>query len=263
MKKQRRKSNLCPNCQTPLVSGENYCPQCGQENSNKDVSLKILISDFIEDYFTFDSKFFNSLRPLIFKPGEMTRHFLDGKRKRYIQPIRLFLFLSFIYFGLAYLGSGDWTSSIIIDGDEPNQEQTKLFYEALKRNVNVLVFFFTPFQALLVMLFFRSEKRNHYASYFVWTLHIFSLWLIIGILRLGIGLVFQEIESDTAYYAELVISFLLFIYLLRYAYLSLLRVFEKPYTWFRFILLIVLSSALFVLLALIWILFLARFYELI
>ena len=47
---------------------------------------------------TFDSKFLKSLKPLLFKPGFLTNEYIVGRRIRYIPPLRLYLFISLIFF---------------------------------------------------------------------------------------------------------------------------------------------------------------------
>jgi len=98
MSKERRKLAKCLNCGHSLRAKQNYCPQCGQENTDKRVSLKKLINDFIGDFFEFDSKFIRSILPLILKPGFLTNKYNSGMRVRYITPIRLYIFITIIYF---------------------------------------------------------------------------------------------------------------------------------------------------------------------
>lgn len=94
----------CPNC-GHSVSGMKYCPNCGQKNVSKKLSLSQLIKDFSSDYFTFDSKFFHSLIPLMFKPGFLTREYVEGRRSTYILPLRLYIFTTFIFFLVVAISS--------------------------------------------------------------------------------------------------------------------------------------------------------------
>lgn len=91
------KSKHCLNCHRE-INDSNYCPHCGQLNSDKKLTLRQILKEFLGDYFTFDSKFFRSLFPLIFKPGHLTREYLKGKRVSYIFPLRLYLFTTFLFF---------------------------------------------------------------------------------------------------------------------------------------------------------------------
>lgn len=93
-----RQSEVCLNCgeRTP----RKFCQECGQANDNFHVSAWKIVSDFVSEYFTLDRKFFGSILPLIFRPGYLTREFCAGRRLRYISPLRLFLFISLVYFFL-------------------------------------------------------------------------------------------------------------------------------------------------------------------
>ena len=62
------------------------------------LTFKYFIHEFLNNYFSFDSKFFNTLKPLITKPAFLSLEFIEGRRIRYINPIQLFVFISFLYF---------------------------------------------------------------------------------------------------------------------------------------------------------------------
>jgi len=97
-KRNKRKKTICFNCERKLKADDNFCFNCGQENHNKKAPIKLLIGDFVGDYLTIDSKFLVSVKELLFKPGVMTLAYTNGKRQQYIKPIRLYLFVSFIFF---------------------------------------------------------------------------------------------------------------------------------------------------------------------
>jgi hypothetical protein len=98
LKRKVRKTTHCLNCNHAFEHEENYCPSCGQFNSDTKVSFGVLLDDFAKDYFTFDSKLFRSLFPLLFKPGFLTKEYAKGRRMHYIPPLRMYLFVSFIFF---------------------------------------------------------------------------------------------------------------------------------------------------------------------
>ncbi|MBW4696898.1 MAG: DUF3667 domain-containing protein [Aphanocapsa lilacina HA4352-LM1] len=91
-----RRSPVCLNC-GELTPG-NYCIHCGQPNETYRVSTRKLVADFINDYFTVDLKFPKSVLPLLFKPGFLTNEYIAGRRARYIAPLRMYLFVSVLYF---------------------------------------------------------------------------------------------------------------------------------------------------------------------
>jgi len=57
-----------------------------------------LIGHFIEDLTHFDGKFFSSLKYLIIKPGYLSEQYVKGKRASYLNPIRMYLFISAMVF---------------------------------------------------------------------------------------------------------------------------------------------------------------------
>lgn len=103
MKKQRRKTSCCLNCGRDLDQSFEYCPACGQENNDTQISFGGLIKDFFSNYFSLDSRFGRSIRPFFLRPGLLTREFMEGKRVKYANPIRLYLVVSLIHFFLMNL----------------------------------------------------------------------------------------------------------------------------------------------------------------
>lgn len=95
--KKLRKSDVCLNCGFQIEEF-NYCPDCGQLNTNKHVSIRHFFKEFADEFFTFDSKFFKSFVPLIKNPGHLTNEYTKGKRVRYILPLRLYIFVTFLFF---------------------------------------------------------------------------------------------------------------------------------------------------------------------
>lgn len=61
-----------------------------------------MFMQFFETFTDFDSKLWRSLGPLLFKPGFLTREFLAGKRKSYLNPVQMYAFFSFLFFITAF-----------------------------------------------------------------------------------------------------------------------------------------------------------------
>ncbi len=96
--KIRRRSSRCLNCGRSIEEIYNFCPNCGQENTNRHVSFKALIGEFFNNYLSFDSKFGRSIAPFFFRPGKLTTEFINGRRVNYANPIRLYLIISLFHF---------------------------------------------------------------------------------------------------------------------------------------------------------------------
>jgi len=100
MKKHYRHENDCLNCGTEL-SGK-YCHNCGQENLQLKESFRHMMTHAISDYFHFDHQFFHTLKPLLFQPGKLTNEYMAGKRVQYLHPVKMYIFISLIYFLLLF-----------------------------------------------------------------------------------------------------------------------------------------------------------------
>lgn len=99
----RRKTVRCLNCGHTLGEIYNYCPHCGQENNDNNVSFGTFIHEFFANYLSFDTRIGRSIVPFFFKPGFLTKEFNAGKRMRYVHPLRLYLIVSLVFFFLASL----------------------------------------------------------------------------------------------------------------------------------------------------------------
>ena len=92
----------CLNCGT-IVQGR-FCQQCGQENVEVKESFLQLIKHFFADLTHFDGKLWKTLNLLLFQPGKLTQLYMDGKRAAYIHPIRMYLFISAVFFLFMFTG---------------------------------------------------------------------------------------------------------------------------------------------------------------
>ena len=111
MKTKKRRSTHCSNCDSPLEERYNFCPVCGQSNTDNNVTFSVLISEFVDNYLGVDSKMANSIMPFLLSPGKLTNRFQEGKIKHFIHPVRLYLVLSvFYFFVVSYLLNFDLSS---------------------------------------------------------------------------------------------------------------------------------------------------------
>ena len=93
---KEREEKICLNCGAQLTG--RYCHICGQENIEPKESLWHLVSHFFEDITHFDGKFFSTVKYLLFKPGFLSREYLQGRRASYLHPIRMYVFTSAFFF---------------------------------------------------------------------------------------------------------------------------------------------------------------------
>ena len=76
-----------------------YCSECGQKNTEL-LSVKAIVKELTDNVFSFDSRFFITLKYLMIKPGFLTKEYWAGRRTTYLPPLRMYLVLSVFYFFL-------------------------------------------------------------------------------------------------------------------------------------------------------------------
>jgi hypothetical protein len=97
---KERKEKNCLNCQSEVVG--RYCHKCGQENLEPKETVWHLVQHFFNDITHFDGKFFATVKYLLRKPGFLSREYMRGRRMSYLNPIRMYVFTSAIFFILLF-----------------------------------------------------------------------------------------------------------------------------------------------------------------
>ena len=111
-------SSDCLNCGARLRG--QYCGTCGQRSRSRLISLWELISDAFGDLLELDSRLWQTLVPLINRPGQLTHDYLQGRRARYMPPFRMYLVLSLLFFVVAFFDPREELGLFF----EPQAEQT-------------------------------------------------------------------------------------------------------------------------------------------
>jgi hypothetical protein len=93
----------CANCGAER-SGP-YCGRCGQNDRDYQRALPPLVSELLREAFELDSRLIRTLKLLLFKPGALAVEFSNNRRASYVSPIRLYLFVSILFFFFLSLGA--------------------------------------------------------------------------------------------------------------------------------------------------------------
>ena len=113
----------CLNCGASL-SGS-FCSECGQRAAPPHPSLRELGGEAFAELSGWDGKVAETVRALLRKPGKLTIEFLEGRRARYLSPLRLYLMCSVIYFLIAAAGPTNLRSSIVITPGGPIEKGSR------------------------------------------------------------------------------------------------------------------------------------------
>ena len=86
----------CENCGFELDGP--FCGRCGQPERTTIKFFGSVILHFLDDIFGYDSRAGRTVFPLIFRPGFLTCEYFKGRRVHYVPPLRLYFFISIMFF---------------------------------------------------------------------------------------------------------------------------------------------------------------------
>lgn len=207
----------CKNCDTPLEG--RYCPRCGQRDIELERPLPELLGEVLRETLDVDGRAARTLWTLIRHPGVLTSEYLEGRRKRFSPPFRLYLIISVVFFVLTawvagqgiLLGEGQ-----TLEVDAPGQ--ARLFANYVPR----LMFILLPVFALILKAAFRQRL---YFDHLIHALHIHSALFIVLMLMLPLE------QAATRSVLAMVTQLALFAYLLSMFVISLRHVYRV--SWFE------------------------------
>lgn len=91
----------CLNC-GEMFSGD-FCPNCGQKASTGRITVKSSFQSFLAAVSSMDSAFFRTMGNLLWRPGNLVREYICGRRVRYVHPVKLLTSLVAVYLLVAFI----------------------------------------------------------------------------------------------------------------------------------------------------------------
>ena len=176
--------------------------------------MRQIVGDFFDDVLNLDTRLLRSIRPLLLRPGLLTREYLAGRRARYAPPLRLFLLATLLFVGLtAVLPARGKVEVVVVQdpskaapaerggtrillperfpwsGDSAMAQRLNRANEKAKANplefvrafvVNVprVFFLLLPLFALLVKLFYWRQDR-FYVDHLIFALHFHAFAFVV------------------------------------------------------------------------------------
>jgi hypothetical protein len=87
----------CLNCGAELTG--DFCHECGQK-AHVHRTIAAWWHDLIHGVLHLDGKFWRTLPLLAWRPGELTRRYVEGERAKFVSPMAIFLFSVFLMFAV-------------------------------------------------------------------------------------------------------------------------------------------------------------------
>jgi hypothetical protein len=229
----------CRNCDAQLLG--KFCHHCGQkEFLRHDFTLKHFFGHFLHEFTHLDSnKIITTLAAFLFKPGLLAEQYLAGRKGRYINPIRVYLTISALYFFFAWgalLQSGGVSVKSIASQKhviamaqtravEPHFLAEKVLQKAEKYSA-ILRFSSVLLSGLFLMaLYFRAKR--YYVEHLVFSLYFYSFDFF---LRSSIAVLFI-IGAAMGFTIPAAVRSLFYIGIFLYLLFALRRVYKE--SWVR------------------------------
>jgi hypothetical protein len=186
----------CPNCSYQLRSSDRYCPACGQGVAvGRDRSLANLLRASLAEVTSIDGRLWRSLKCLMLRPGLLSREHRQGRRRRYLSPISLFLLGNLLYFIAPPLSDlqlslveqyemqpyspwiAAWVDGYVAESGQSFESVAARYQLRIVELAKLMVIVHVPLIALGTMLLF-ADKRLYYADHVVMVLHYFAFLMI-------------------------------------------------------------------------------------
>lgn len=195
----------CLNCGTRLHG--KFCHACGQKATSASVKLHDFVHEATHEFLHLDGKIVKTLKLLVAKPGQLTVEFLEGRRSRYVSPLRVYLTFSLIFFTLAAIlprgleGAVKVRSGKELRGDtelerrlatglRKAEQDGGLIGEAVLHQLPKVMFVLMPVFALIAWGFYRKQQR-FYIPHLYYSVHfhafvflVMSVYVVVN--RLGV-----------------------------------------------------------------------------
>ena len=168
----------CKNCSSSLYG--QFCSNCGQDKEHH-VSFDEIKKDFLDEAFDYDSRIFKTLKYLFTKPGFLTKQYWLGKRIKYLQPIRLYILASVIYYFINPILKSAQSQFIIA-----NKLASKLidpkYYNDIEKVIldygqEIELLLFTPLTGAILMILYKSRNKP-FLHHIIASVHLSSFVFI-------------------------------------------------------------------------------------
>lgn len=182
----------CKNCSTTFEG--KFCPGCSQKADTARFTLLHLGHDLNHALTHTDKGIFFLLKELCYRPGIVAREFIEGKRKKYFNPLTYLLIMITInivvlqqtHFYDVYNDQMESFATTVaqMSGDKQQIEKVSKDMEAARLqtklasdNSKIITLAMVPVLALLTWIFFRKQKIN-YAENLVFNIFLMAQLLV-------------------------------------------------------------------------------------
>ncbi len=207
----------CKNCNTHLAEQDKFCSNCGGKIVNARLTFKGLLKELSTNIFSWDNRFFVTLKNLLIKPELVLGSYISGVRKKFTNPLSFLAIcaaigalmlnilkdpylevlqeqtMSLIEGMTSYAGDAEE----IYDDDNPFKDPTSDDQVEGQRQVNLFMlqhfylisFLFLPFYTLISKIVYR--KPYNFAEHLVFNGYLQGTMIIANLFLIGLSLLIK------------------------------------------------------------------------
>lgn len=191
----------CKSCGSVVVG--RYCSACGEKVlTPDDHTLKHYLGALLNAFTFADSKFWNTLKAVVLRPGELSTAYMAGQRVKYMRPVAFFFLANFIYFAIPvfqtfnttldghmrYMPYSTWANAMVeqhLERTGVTLEDLIVHYAPASANNAKLLLVFMVFLLALPMALLYVRKRSYISAYVTASFELMSFHLWVSTIFLG------------------------------------------------------------------------------
>ncbi|WP_456438652.1 DUF3667 domain-containing protein [Psychroserpens sp.] len=173
----------CKNCHTELTEGSEFCNSCGGKVIRNRLTFRNLFEHISETFFNYDNKLLRTFVDLIKQPEAVIAGYIEGVRKRYVNPIS--------FFGLTLtIVSLEWLilqkffpqllnmSSLSTNGNETFMAG---LFDFIQKYSSIMMMLYIPLYAIISRTVFFDNKKYNYTEHVVAFIYMLSILSLFGL----------------------------------------------------------------------------------
>lgn len=201
----------CKNCYNKLLGERKFCNNCGAKVINYRLNFKTVISEFFATFINWDNSFFKTISHLFTQPQTVVNGYLNGIRKRYLQPFAYMLIALTVYSVYMYFSKEqmlEFIDKAVISMPNQNKGNPKMdefmdgFMEKwmsfITQYYNIFTFLIIPVLAMINRMIFKKYNiiEHNISLFYAYATYMFG-YSTIGFFGLVFGISFGNIYSVT------------------------------------------------------------------
>lgn len=180
----------CKNCYTTLSETAGYCYDCGGKIIRNRLTMRNLFEHISETFFNYDNKLLRTFIALFKKPEVVIGGYIEGVRKRYVNPISFFGIILTINglnifiinkFFKKYLDAKTLFNTSENSADLATSKIMDMSTDISLEYASLLFSLLIPIAALISLIVFYKKKYN-YTEHVIIYLYSMSVYSILSVI---------------------------------------------------------------------------------